>query len=289
VHYGGSRARGPFVAVNCAAIPRELAESSFFGHVRGAFTGAHEAHRGYFAQAHGGTLFLDEIGDLPPELQAKLLRTLETGTVTPLGGSQERAVDVRILAATNQELTSLISQDRFREDLYFRLAGFTVAVPPLRSRREDIPLLVDHFLRRYAAEMGREPAGLSREALAMLEGHEFPGNVRELKNLVEYALIRSRGALIRPEHLRFVEFRPGAESAQASAPLPGPAAGRPAHEEERILAYVRDHGSIGNSECRDLLGISLEQARYLLRKLSAQGAVELEGERRWRRYRLPSG
>ncbi|MBI2502166.1 MAG: sigma-54-dependent Fis family transcriptional regulator [Candidatus Latescibacteria bacterium] len=159
IHYGGSRARGPFVAVNCAAIPRELAESSFFGHLRGAFTGAHEARRGYFEQADGGTLFLDEIGDLPLELQAKLLRTLETGTVTPLGGSQERAVDVRILAATNQELTTLIARDRFREDLYFRLAGFTVAVPPLRNRREDIPLLVDHFLRRYAAEMGREPAG----------------------------------------------------------------------------------------------------------------------------------
>ncbi|MCC7265021.1 MAG: sigma-54-dependent Fis family transcriptional regulator, partial [Candidatus Latescibacteria bacterium] len=268
---------------------RELAESSFFGHVRGAFTGAHEARRGYFEQADEGTLFLDEIGDLPPELQAKLLRTLETGTVTPLGGSQERAVDVRILAATNQELTSLISQDRFREDLYFRLAGFTVAVPPLRSRREDIPLLVDHFLRRYGAEMGREPAGLSREALAMLEGHEFPGNVRELKNLVEYALIRSRGALIRPEHLRFVDYRPAPEAAPRPDLLPvaAPNASRLPGEEGRILAYVRQHGSIGNSECRDLLEVSPEQAKYLLRKLSAQGLLHLEGTGRWRRYRLP--
>ena len=287
IHYGGTRARGPFVAVNCAAIPRELAESSFFGHLRGAFTGAHEARRGYFEQADGGTLFLDEIGDLPPELQAKLLRTLETGTVTPLGGSQERAVDARILAATNQELTTLIAQDRFREDLYFRLAGFTVAMPPLRSRREDIPLLVDHFLRRYGAEMGREPAGLSREALAVLEAHEFPGNVRELKNLVEYALIRSRGALIRPEHLRFVDYHPAAGPVPSPGPLPAPSSGLPANDEERILAFVRQHGSIGNSECRDLLAVSPEQAKYLLRKLSAQGALELEGTGRWRRYRLP--
>ena len=287
IHYGGTRARGPFVAVNCASIPRELAESSFFGHVRGAFTGAYDTRRGYFEQAAGGTLFLDEIGDLPPELQAKLLRTLETGTVTPLGGSQERAVDVRILVATNQELTTLIAQDRFREDLYFRLAGFTVAVPPLRSRREDIPLLVDHFLRRYGAEMGRESAGMSREALEVLEAHEFPGNVRELKNLVEYALIRSRGALIRPEHLRFVDYHPAAGPAPSPGPLPAPASGLPANDEERILAYVRQHGSIGNSECRDLLAVSQEQAKYLLRKLSAQGILELEGTGRWRRYRLP--
>ncbi|MCC7265005.1 MAG: sigma-54-dependent Fis family transcriptional regulator [Candidatus Latescibacteria bacterium] len=289
VHYGGSRARGPFVAVNCPAIPRELAESSFFGHLRGAFTGAHEARRGYFEQADGGTLFLDEIGDLPLELQAKLLRTLETGRVTPLGSSQERVVDVRILAATNQELTTLIAQDRFREDLYFRLAGFTVAVPPLRNRREDLPLLVDHFLGRYGAEMGREPAGMSREALAMLEGHEFPGNVRELKNLVEYALIRSRGALVRPEHLRFVEFRPGAEPARAPAPPPASVAGHPANDEEQILAYVRQHGSIGNTECRDLLAVSPERASYLLKKLNAQGLLEQEGARRWSRYRLPLG
>ena len=275
------------MAVNCAAIPRELAESSFFGHLRGAFTGAYDTRRGYFEQADGGTLFLDEIGDLPPELQAKLLRTLETGTVTPLGGSQERAVDVRILVATNQELTTLIAQDRFREDLYFRLAGFTVAVPPLRSRREDIPLLVDHFLRRYVAEMGRESAGMSREALEVLEAHEFPGNVRELKNLVEYALIRSRGALIRPEHLRFVDYHPAAGPAPSPGPLPAPASGLPANDEERILAYVRQHGSIGNSECRDLLAVSQEQAKYLLRKLSAQGILELEGTGRWRRYRLP--
>ena len=289
IHFGGTRARGPFVAVNCASIPRELAESSFFGHLRGAFTGAHAHHRGYFEQADGGTLFLDEIGDLPLELQAKLLRTLETGTVTPLGGTQEKPVDVRILAATNQELTTLIVQDRFREDLYFRLAGFAVAVPPLRERREDLPLLIDRFLRIFAAEMGRESPGLSREALVLLEQHEFPGNVRELKNLIEYALIRSRGALIRPEHLRFVEFRGGADTAPAIPPGRGQIAdlGRPATAEEQIQAYVAQHGSISNTECRDLLSIDLQRASYLLKKLHAQGLLEREGARRWSRYCLP--
>jgi DNA-binding NtrC family response regulator len=289
VHYGGSRARGPFVAVNCAAIPRELAESSFFGHLRGAFTGAYDTRRGFFEQAHGGTLFLDEIGDLPLELQAKLLRTLETGTITPLGGMQEKQVDARILAATNQELTDLIAQDRFREDLYFRLAGFTVAVPPLRARRADISLLVDHFLRRYAAEMGREFPGLSLEALAVLEEHDYPGNVRELKNLIEYALIRSRGSLIQPEHLRFVGYRGGSGPAEEPDRPPAPVAGRLASDEEQILAYVRQRGSIGNTECRDLLEVGMERAAYLLKKLHAQGMLAQEGARRWSRYRLPSG
>ena len=278
IHFGGTRARGPFVAVNCAAVPRELAESSFFGHLKGAFTGAQDRHRGYFAQADGGTLFLDEVGDLPLVLQAKLLRILETGLVVPVGATQEQRVEVRVLAATNQELTGLIAEDRFREDLYFRLASFVVEVPPLRERREDIPLLVDHFLQRFAVETGRESPGLSDEALALLAEHEFPGNVRELKNLIEYALIKSQGALIRPEHLRFVGIR------RDTAPT---RPGRVAGDEERILALVAAQGSISNTECRDLLDISPERASYLLKKLNAQGLLEQEGARRWSRYRLP--
>ncbi|MFH1567976.1 MAG: sigma 54-interacting transcriptional regulator, partial [Gemmatimonadota bacterium] len=293
IHLGGGRAKGPFVAVNCAAIPGSLAESSFFGHVRGAFTGAHEAHRGYFEQADGGTLFLDEVGDLPLELQAKLLRTLETGRVTPLGGTQERPVDVRIVAATNRDLSTMIAQDRFREDLFFRLAGFTVALPPLRERREDIPLLVDHFLRQFSEEMGREAPGMSREALSALEAHRFPGNVRELKNLIEYALIKSRGHLIRPEHLRFIELRAGGSGADEEAQTGGRwASAAPLRDglgspEERILAHVRQHGSISNTECRELLSVDLQRASYLLKKLSADGVLERQGERRWSRYRLP--
>ena len=292
IHFGGSRTKGPFVAVNCAAIPGNLAESSFFGHMRGAFTGAHDAHRGYFEQADRGTMFLDEVGDLSLDLQAKLLRTLETGQVTPVGGTQERPVDVRIVAATNRDLATLIAQDRFREDLYFRLTGFTVTVPPLRERREDIPLLVDHFLRQFSEEMGRDSPGMSRESLSVLEAHGFPGNVRELKNLIEYALIKSQGSLIRPEHLRFIELRSGgeAEEERRSGKRDRPAMDEDGSlpPEKRILASVREHGSISNTECRELLSVDLQRASYLLKKLHGEGLLEKHGERRWTRYSLPS-
>lgn len=284
IHFGGSRTKGPFVAVNCAAIPGDLAESSFFGHMRGSFTGAHDDQTGYFEQADGGTLFLDEVGDLPLDLQAKLLRTLELGRVTPVGGAQERPVDVRIVSATNRDLTSMIAQDHFREDLYFRLAGFTLRLPPLRDRREDIPLLVDHFLQQLAEEMGHESPGMSREALEALEKHPFPGNVRELKNLVEYALIRSQGMLIRAEHLRFIEFHDGAPD--AVVPPPASATDETLPPEERILTHVRQHGSISNTECRNLLSVDLQRASYLLKKLNAEGVLEKHGERRWTRYSL---
>ena len=166
------------------------------------------------------------------------------------------------------------------------MAGFTLNVPPLRERREDIPLLVDHFLRLFAAEMGQEPSGLSREALGVLEEHDFPGNVRELKNLIEYALIRSRGTLIRPEHLRFIEFRGGGGEEQAGSW--GRQVGRAASAEEQIRAYVEVHGAISNTECRDLLSIDLQRASYLLKKLHAQGLLERQGARRWSRYHLSS-
>lgn len=289
IHFGGSRGEESFVAVNCAAIPGELAESSFFGHMRGAFTGAHETHRGYFEQADQGTLFLDEVGDLPLELQAKLLRTLETGRVTPIGGTKERPVNVRIVAATNRDLAGLIGQDGFREDLYFRLAGYTVTLPPLRERPEDIPLLVDHFLRQFSREMGRESPGMSREALQTLQAHRFPGNVRELKNLIEYALIKSRGGLVRPEHLRFIEFGRSGGPTQPAARVEESQdhpANEPLPQEERILAFVRERGSISNPECRDLLTVDLHRASYLLKKLHAEGMLEKMGERRWTRYRL---
>lgn len=154
IHFGGTRAKGPLIPVNCSAIPRELADSAFFGHIRGAFTGANVSQKGFFELADGGTLFLDEIGDMPLELQPKLLRVIETGCITPLGSARERHVDVRILAATNQNLQEKIAEDTFREDLYFRLARYTVTVPPLRNRREDIPLLAEHFLRMFTSEMG---------------------------------------------------------------------------------------------------------------------------------------
>ena len=204
IHFGGPRAKGPFIPVNCSAIPSELAESLFFGHVKGAFTGANKDKKGYFELADGGTLFLDEIGDMPLGLQAKLLRVLEDGCVIPIGGTHEKHVDVRILAATNADLQSRMAEGAFRSDLYYRLAGFTVDVPPLRDRPEDIPLLASHFLSLFATEMGIQKPALTQDALDTLMAYPFPGNVRELKNIIERALIESGGEKIQPQHLHFV-------------------------------------------------------------------------------------
>jgi len=202
IHHHSPRANGSFVAVNCVAVPGELAESLFFGHMKGAFTGAISDRKGYFELADGGTLFLDEIGDMPATLQAKLLRVLEDGEVTPVGSTQPRRVDVRVVAATNADLPEKIAAGDFRQDLYFRLARYAVATPPLRERREDVALLATHFLEVFSAEMGLPAPPLTAEAREMLEGYGFPGNVRELKNVIERALILSGGDPIRREHLQ---------------------------------------------------------------------------------------
>ena len=217
IHHGSPRSSGPFIPVNCSAIPKDLAESTLFGHVRGAFTGADKDRAGCFDLADGGTLFLDEIGDMPADIQAKLLRVLEDGRFLPVGGTQEKRVDVRVLAATNRDLQTDIASGAFRQDLYFRLARFPVHVPPLRERREDIPLLAQHFLRLFAEEMGMDPPPLSAEALSALEGHGFPGNVRELKNIVERALIESGGGELRPGHLHLFVAAAGSGAPGAGA------------------------------------------------------------------------
>jgi transcriptional regulator with GAF, ATPase, and Fis domain len=202
IHASSSRTRAPLVAVNCSAIPAELAESLFFGHRQGAFSGATRNRKGYFELAHGGTLFLDEVGDMPLLLQPKLLRVLEYGTFLPLGAEKEIHVDVRVVCATNVDLPRKVDEGGFRQDLFYRLARFAVRIPPLRERREDVPLLAAHFLSLFASEMGRPAPRLSAAALDALRGHDFPGNVRELKNLVERALIEAgTSAEIGPEHL----------------------------------------------------------------------------------------
>jgi len=212
IHQHSPRASAPFVAVNCVAVPGELAESMFFGHVKGAFTGATADRKGYFELADGGTLFLDEIGDMPATLQAKLLRVLEDGEVTPVGANHPRKVDVRVVAATNADLASKIEAGAFRRDLYFRLARYAVVTPPLRERREDIAVLAAHFLQMFAAEMGRNASALAPEALALLEAYPFPGNVRELKNVIERALILSGGGTIGREHLQLLASGPKASA-----------------------------------------------------------------------------
>jgi len=216
IHFGGQRAGAPFIPVNCVAIPDDLAESLFFGHLKGSFTGAIGDRKGYFESADGGTLFLDEIGDMPLSLQAKLLRVLEDGIVTPIGATEGKRVNVRVLAATNVDLNARIAGGTFRQDLYFRLARFTVVNPPLRQRREDISLLADHFLNLFAREMGVRASRLSAGALAMLEAYDFPGNVRELKNIIERSLIESGGGEIQPAHLQLAARAPKSFPAPAS-------------------------------------------------------------------------
>jgi transcriptional regulator with GAF, ATPase, and Fis domain len=196
VHQHSRRAAGPLVRVNCAAIPAALMESEFFGHEKGAFTGATARRDGRFALADGGTLFLDEIGELPLDLQAKLLRVLQEGEFERVGGTVTLQVDVRIIAATNRDLSALVREGRFREDLYYRLAVFPIELPPLRARGADLEMLAQAFLDRFAARMGHRLAPLDGEDVALLHTYAWPGNVRELQNVIERAIILAHGARI---------------------------------------------------------------------------------------------
>jgi DNA-binding NtrC family response regulator len=227
LHFTGVRRDAPFVSINCAALSESLLLSELFGHERGAFTGAVERKRGKFELAHGGTLFLDEIGDMSPEVQAKLLRVIEESAFERVGGVKRISVDARIVAATNQDLAALIRAGRFREDLFYRLNVVSLRLPPLRERRADIPLLVDHFLGKYAARYGRAPERLSAETLAALYGWDWPGNVRELENTVNQIVLLGERSFLAPG-------RPGAASPPlaaaawaAAAPLGPPPAAPP--------------------------------------------------------------
>jgi DNA-binding NtrC family response regulator len=287
IHFGGTRAKCPFIPVNCSAIPDELAESAFFGHVRGAFTGAVNDRKGYFELAQSGTLFLDEIGDMPRHLQAKLLRTLEDGTFMPVGGNHEKKVNVRIIAATNANLPTKIATGDFRNDLYYRIAGYIVHVPPLRERKEDISLLVKHLLSLFAVEMGRPKAKLTHQALATLKNYHFPGNIRELKNLIEHALISSGGALIQPQHFHFAAQPPLETTSIPSTVKNTGIQTEPTlrvSDEEKIIAYVREHGYIKNAQCRQLLNSDYHRTSYLLKKMSKEEKLVREGERRGSYY-----
>src|SRR5438876_3182512 len=230
IHYASRRAEGPFVAVNCAALPEALVESELFGHERGAFTGADKLKRGRFELAAGGTLFLDEIGELAPSVQAKLLRVLQERQYERVGGTATLSADVRLVTATNRDLEQVVGDGRFRVDLYYRLAVFRIHLPALREREDDILILADHFLRRLAERMGRSKAGLSEQARQLLLVHHWPGNIRELQNAIERALILADGALISGAHLGIaghspaavgVLFRPavGESSAPVTQPL----------------------------------------------------------------------
>jgi len=269
LHSEGSRAKLPFVAVNCGAIPDELMESELFGHRRGAFTGAVADKPGLFQEADGGTLFLDEIGELSLGLQVKLLRALQERRVKPVGATEELEVDVRVIAATNRDLETEVSRGAFRADLYYRLNVIELRLPPLRHRREDIPLLTEHFLRKFSAEHGRAPQ-MSAEAMRRLESYDFPGNVRELENLIERAVALSSTALIGPADL------PDVRSARPSAGAEVPSAFPPEgvdlerlvadYERSWVLRALEHTGGI-RKRAATALGISFRSLRYRLVKL----------------------
>ncbi|WP_058867058.1 sigma-54 dependent transcriptional regulator [Chloracidobacterium thermophilum] len=210
MHHLSHRRQAPFVAINCAAIPETLVENELFGHEKGAFTGADGRQVGKFELARGGTLFLDEIGELPLAVQSKFLRALESRTITRIGGGQEIGVDVRIVAATNRDLAAAVAARAFREDLYYRLAVFTLEIPPLRERREDIPALANYFAEKYGREIRRRRVTLSPAALKALQDYDFPGNIRELENCIERACILCEGTTLEPEDLRLPTATPPA-------------------------------------------------------------------------------
>ena len=201
IHAASPRRFFPIVAVNCGAIPETLLESELFGHEKGAFTGAHYRRKGKIELANGGTLFLDEIGEIPPKMQVDLLRVLESHRFSRLGGTQEIESDFRLVCATNRDLEALVKEDAFREDLYYRINVFSIDLPPLRERLEDIPLLTEHFVEKYSRSMGKLPKQMTEAAVELLQSYNWPGNVRELENAIERAMVVGQGNRIRPEDL----------------------------------------------------------------------------------------
>jgi DNA-binding NtrC family response regulator len=259
IHHFSDRAERRFVTINCSALAEGLLESELFGHVKGAFTGASAARPGLFREADRGTLFLDEIGDISPGLQARLLRALQEHEIVPVGSETPVKVDVRVLAATHRDLPALVREGRFREDLYYRLNVVTLLLPPLRERRQDIPLLLDHFLRALAARHGRGPVAVDPEAQRHLLGYDWPGNIRELQNVLERAMLLAEQDVIGPEHLppevRTDRRSPSPTSAISDAEPSLPLRSLEELEREhveRVLAEVR--GS--REEAARILGIS---------------------------------
>jgi transcriptional regulator with GAF, ATPase, and Fis domain len=258
VHRGSARKAGPFVALNCAALAEHLLESELFGHEKGAFTGAHAAHAGRIDQASSGTLFLDEVAEMSPTVQAKFLRVLQEREYQRLGGTKTLKADVRVIAATNRDLKAAIARGTFREDLFYRLAVFDIALPPLRERADDIPLLVDGFLEEIGRHVGRPAAGISKDAMTALARYGWPGNVRELRNAIERAVILCEGGIIDVEHLpRFN----GAATPSASEVIRtiGDA------EREMITQALAKSGN-NKSQAARLLGLTRAQLRARIEK-----------------------
>ena len=258
IHRAGPRADGPFVAVNCAALPETLLESELFGHRRGSFTGATHDQRGLFEAAGGGTILLDEVGEMPLAMQAKLLRVLQEGEIVPVGDTRPRRVDVRVLSATNRELADSVKAQGFRQDLYYRLSAFPIRVPPLRDRREDVPVLAHHFLRASAERQGRRLEGIETDALETLVHFDWPGNVRELQNEMERATTLARdGDRIGIAHLSAKLRKPVRDGGGDPQPLDDRPLreARTEFEARHIAGVLRRHG--GNvTHAAQVLGLS---------------------------------
>jgi two-component system response regulator PilR (NtrC family) len=268
IHQGGERRERPFVVVNCAAIPENLLESEVFGHVKGAFTGAIQNKTGLFEMADRGTLFLDEVGELPSALQVKLLRAIQEKTFRRVGGTTDQRADVRIVAATNRRLADEVRAGRFREDLYYRLHVIEIELPPLRERRDDVALLVDHFIEKYAGDLGRKVTGCSAEVMEKLLDYGFPGNVRELENVIERAVALSRGPTITPDSLPPALLHPVAPGRSVRIPPEGVNLDQLMDEYERslLLEALVPAGGVKKKAAK-LLGISFRSFRYRLEKL----------------------
>jgi DNA-binding NtrC family response regulator len=278
IHTHSPRAGGAFVPVNCTALTESLLESELFGHAKGAFTGAIASKRGLFEMANGGTLFLDEIGDMGPKMQAQLLRTLQDGEVRPVGGAESIRVDVRLVCATNKDLEEEVKAGRFREDLYFRINVVTIRLPPLRERREDIPVLVGHFLHKLALRERREPAAMSPEALRLLSSYAFPGNVRELENAIERAVAVAKGNVILPSDLPpEVGGGPEPGAGAETGGILGEVGNRPtlAELERRYIQLVLGEVGGNKKKAAEKLGID---RRTLYRALERSGEPLPDGE-----------
>jgi DNA-binding NtrC family response regulator len=275
VHFSGPRRDHPFVTLDCSTIAEGLIESHLFGHVKGAFTGAVSSRQGVFAQGHTGTVFIDEITELAPHLQAKLLRVIQTGEFVMVGGSQPQRVNVRIITATNRDLRQAVAKGVFREDLYFRIAVVHIAIPPLRERRKDIPLLVSHFLRGFMASGHRQDVrGLTSRAMTALTNYAWPGNVRQLKNWIEQALVLADGDLIDLEH--FPSLTREASDVMQS-PVPLAPLGLRLEELERWYVLETLRRADGNrTKAARQLGISLRGLQYKLRRYGTSVGTGIE-------------
>jgi two-component system NtrC family response regulator len=264
IHHLSPRAARRIIAVNCGALHENLLESELFGHEKGAFTGATARRIGRFEEADGGTLFLDEIGELSPQVQVKLLRFLQEHEFQRLGGNQTLRTDVRVISATNRELEQRVKEGAFRDDLFYRLNVVLMSLPPLRERKEDIPILIDHFLKRYAEENGKEIAGLSSEAQDVLLKYDYPGNVRELENIIERAVVIAREAVISVEDLPFSESME--ETTESRKAEEGLLRGSIEELEKKLIVEAMENAGDHQIRAAEFLGISERMLRYKLKK-----------------------